>query len=242
MVSDNQGVVSIVNNGSMNTELQDLAFSVFKISIRHSITLEMEWSPRSLNDRADYLSRIVDKDDWGLSLETFFQLQNTFGQIDIDWFASKHNAKVARFYSRFWNSSCLGVDAFTVSWSKDFGLFVPPVYLLNRVLGENGSSLKAISLELGKGSSSFLNSLGTINITVIESSKDIETGEVIAICCSLSFPPKMYPASTENPLLEPSLKSLVGSFTEVNKLASYSRTSKSSYAFTKVYEYTSISF
>ena len=67
---------------------------------------------------------------------------------------------------------------------------------------------------------SLCNFFGTINIIVIESSKDMLTGEVMAIFSFLLLPPKIYPAKMEKPLLEAFLKSLYESFTEVNKVAS----------------------
>jgi hypothetical protein len=120
----------------MNKELQDLAISIFDICLRNSISLEMEWITRFLNEKADYLSKIIDQDDWGISAEVFSLIESRFGKLSIDWFASEHNAKLPRFYSKFWNPSSLGVDAFTVNWTNEFGLFVPPFYLIHRVLNK----------------------------------------------------------------------------------------------------------
>ena len=36
--------------------------------MKHSLKLEMEWIPRSQNDRADYLSGNVDFDNWSVNL------------------------------------------------------------------------------------------------------------------------------------------------------------------------------
>ena len=54
--------------------------------------------------------------------------------MEIDWFASQHNAKLPVFYSRFWNEHCTGVAAFASYWGNNFGLFVPPVTLVSKVL------------------------------------------------------------------------------------------------------------
>lgn len=113
--SDNQGVVSIVTKGSMNEELQEISLDIFKLCLCKSISLEIEWIPRSLNEKADYLSKIVDNDDWGISLEIFVLIEKQFGKMSIDWFASEYNHKLPRFYSKFWHPSSQGVDAFTVS-------------------------------------------------------------------------------------------------------------------------------
>ena len=63
--TDNQGVVHIVSCGSKKPHLQDGAMAIFELCFQHSIKLEMDWIPRSLNTQADFLSRIVDYDDWG---------------------------------------------------------------------------------------------------------------------------------------------------------------------------------
>jgi hypothetical protein len=35
--------------------------------LNHSILSDIEWIPRSENEKADYLSKICDFDDWGIS-------------------------------------------------------------------------------------------------------------------------------------------------------------------------------
>ena len=54
----------------------------------------------------------------------------------------------------------------------------------------------------------------------MESSNDIETGEVIDIFSLRSLFPKIYPARIEKPLLEEFLYPFVVSLTEVNKVDS----------------------
>ena len=132
--TDNTNVVNIVNKGSMKPDLQDLAMQIFKFSSLHTIHLEIEWLPRCLNEQADYLSKIIEKDDWGISFEILSMLINRWGTLDIDYFASEHNAKLPVFFSKFWCYKSAGVDAFTFDWGQGFGLYVPPVILVSRVL------------------------------------------------------------------------------------------------------------
>ena len=61
-----QSVASVVSKASMKPELQSLAMYIFNICVEKHISIEMEWIPRTLNEKADYLSRIVDYDDWGI--------------------------------------------------------------------------------------------------------------------------------------------------------------------------------
>ena len=65
--TDNINVVSIVKKGSMKRNLEDIAIKIFEICLEYKIRLEIEWIPREMNDQTDYLSRVFDFDDWGIS-------------------------------------------------------------------------------------------------------------------------------------------------------------------------------
>ena len=132
--TDNQNVVSIVSKGSTKTVLQNIALDIFSTCLKYNVNIDMVWIPRSCNDKADYLSRIVDHDDWGISQTIFDIVEHLWGPHEVDWFASDHNFKLTVFYSRFWNEHSFGIDAFTVDWQGVNGLFVPPVFLIPRVL------------------------------------------------------------------------------------------------------------
>ena len=111
--TDNQGVAYIVSNGSWKEHLQDGAMAIFEICFQHSIKLEVEWIPRAQNERADFVSRIVDHDDWSLDPCLFQVIDASWGPHTIDCFASQHNALLPRFHSRFWVPGCEAVDTFT---------------------------------------------------------------------------------------------------------------------------------
>ncbi|XP_053382012.1 uncharacterized protein LOC123541270 [Mercenaria mercenaria] len=132
--SDSQAACLIVEKGSMKPDLQHLAIQIFSFCLKNSINLKIEWIPRGLNEKADYFSKIVDRDDWGISHALLEIVVKRWGSLEIDWFASSYNAKLSKFYSRFWNEACTGVDAFVENWGENIGLFVPPICLLCRVL------------------------------------------------------------------------------------------------------------
>ena len=44
---------------------------IFNLCLFNSIVLEAQLIPRSLNERADLLSRFVDNDDWSVNLSVF---------------------------------------------------------------------------------------------------------------------------------------------------------------------------
>ena len=66
--TDNKGVATIVKSESNKVHLQKLAMEIFSLSKEHDIVIDMEWIPQSDNEVADYLSKIVDFDDWVLKI------------------------------------------------------------------------------------------------------------------------------------------------------------------------------
>ena len=65
--------------GSKKPHLQEGAMCIlFQIYLQHSIKLEMEWIPRTENEVADYISRIVDSDDWHISADVFSMLDGAW--------------------------------------------------------------------------------------------------------------------------------------------------------------------
>jgi hypothetical protein len=51
--------------------LQAIAMSIFFICLINGISIEIQWIPREGNTQADYLNKIIDYEDWGVS-EMFF--------------------------------------------------------------------------------------------------------------------------------------------------------------------------
>ena len=77
---------------------------------------------------------IIDHDDWGVTSFWFEHIAQILGRPSIDRFADGRNTKTARFNSRFYWPQCEAVDAFTQDWSCDLKWFVPPIYLVGRVI------------------------------------------------------------------------------------------------------------
>ena len=92
------------------------------------------WIPRSENTRADYISKIIDFDDWGTSCEFFDFMDKIWGPHTIDWFASNLNKKIDRYNAKFWNPDVEAVDAFSQNWEKEVNWLVPPIYLVCTVM------------------------------------------------------------------------------------------------------------
>ena len=79
------------------------------------------------NALVDYISRIIDFDDWGVGLSVFYWLDDLWGPHVVDRFANSNNAKCTRFNSRFWCPGTEAVDAFTVLWGGEVSWLCPPV-------------------------------------------------------------------------------------------------------------------
>ena len=110
----------------MKSDLHQLALSKFQLLVRSNIYLQVDWIPRSLNEHADAISRIVDFDDWGVSFEFFNHVDCIWGSHSVDRFANSHNRKLPRFFSRNWNPDSEGVDAFCYDWGGENNWLVPP--------------------------------------------------------------------------------------------------------------------
>ncbi len=134
MFTDNKGVVSIIRKGSMNIELHNMSVQVYDFCKSNAISLEVQWIPRSENQRADALSREIDTDDWGVSKEFFGFMDGIWGPHSVDRFATDYNAKLPRFNSKVWCPGTSGVDAFTMDWYSENNWLVPPVGLIGQVL------------------------------------------------------------------------------------------------------------
>jgi len=89
--TDNHNIPSIICNGSMKRDLHEISLSIFQLVLRNGIDLQVDWIPRSLNEHADAISRIVDFDDWGVSFEFFRLVDNIWGPHSVDGFANSHN-------------------------------------------------------------------------------------------------------------------------------------------------------
>ena len=132
--SDNQAAVRIIQVGSAKPHLQQVALEIHKVCGEHGIRLIAEWVPRTQNELADYLSKLVDVDDWQVHPRLFEELDDVWGPHTLDCFASLRTKQIEKFCSRWWNPGCAGIDAFTMDWSCERVWLVPPLYLIGQVV------------------------------------------------------------------------------------------------------------
>ena len=63
-LTDNRAAMYITRSGSAKTDLQILALKIYDLVQLYKLKLEVKWIPRDMNKMADYVSKIIDKDDW----------------------------------------------------------------------------------------------------------------------------------------------------------------------------------
>ncbi|XP_041453613.1 uncharacterized protein LOC121406809 [Lytechinus variegatus] len=133
--TDNKNVTSIVQRGSKNVQLQEIAIEIHDTCDLYGLGIDMVWIPREMNVMADSLSRISDSDDWSISHDVFQYLNQIWGPHVVDRFSCDYNAKCSRFNSR-WGCPSTGVDAFKQSWANEINWWVPPPRLAARAIGK----------------------------------------------------------------------------------------------------------
>jgi ABC-type antimicrobial peptide transport system ATPase subunit len=78
--TDNQNVVSIVSNGSGNSELHTMALHLVEVCLASHINLDVKkWVPRDFNTQADSISHILDYDDYTINDFAFTEFDKLWG-------------------------------------------------------------------------------------------------------------------------------------------------------------------
>ena len=128
--TDNRGAARIVSVGSSKVHLQLVATSIFDFCFSNGINLKAQWIPKLQKERADLLSRFVDKDDCCVNPSVFSLLDAKWGPHTFDLFATYYNAQLPRFKLKFTSPGCSGVDALAQDWSADNNWMCPTVSLI----------------------------------------------------------------------------------------------------------------
>ena len=144
VISDNKNVSKILHIGSKKPYLQSIACDIEDSCSKFDIKIHGLWRPRNENKKADYLSRINDRDDWEVSDQVYQYYEQLWGLHTVDRFATHYNNKCARFNSKYWCPGTEGIDAFDQCWSNENNWIVPPPSLIprviNKILREKASS------------------------------------------------------------------------------------------------------
>ena len=74
---------------------------IFSLSREYEVIIDIELIPRTENEAADYLSKIVDFDDWSVEESYFRAIDSVWGPFTVDCFANSVNAKFLGFIPYF---------------------------------------------------------------------------------------------------------------------------------------------
>ena len=116
----------------MKEHLHQLEVDIFYTAKENNIEIEVKWIPRALNEKADFLSKIVDFDDWTVKDCYFHAVNSYWGPRSVYCFTSYKNHKIPRFYLKFFNASSFGVDSLAFNWAGETCWLVPPVSLVKK--------------------------------------------------------------------------------------------------------------
>jgi hypothetical protein len=84
--------------------------------------------------KADAFSKGIDTDIWEITNADFQQLSALFGPFSVDLFATRVNAKCAKFFTRSFEEGTSGVDCFVQDWTGECIYAAPPVLLVLRTI------------------------------------------------------------------------------------------------------------
>ena len=118
---DNSTAVACLNNmGGVRSPLLDLlSRNIWEWCKLRDILLSAQHIPGKLNIQADTLSREMSSNlEWSLNGEVFQEIVSQTFIPEIDLFASRLNAKTAKFISWLPQPGAVAIDAFSLSWAN----------------------------------------------------------------------------------------------------------------------------
>lgn len=136
---DNISAVSYVNKlgGTVSHRLNNIVKELWLWCMNRDITLAAEHLPGVLNEIADEESRVMkDRSDWSLNPGIFQGIQERWGPLEVDMFASRLTTQLERFFSWRPDPEAEALDAFNQDWTnlQGKGYANPPWNLVGRVL------------------------------------------------------------------------------------------------------------
>ncbi len=136
MLMDNTTAIAYIKHmGGKQPQLNALAKEIWAWCLSGNIVLTSSHIPGIQNTEADFASRhFNDRVEWSLHEDIFQKITMKLGSPEIDLFASRLNAKCARYVAWQKDPEAVFIDAFSRSW-KDFNAYAfPPFSLIAKVL------------------------------------------------------------------------------------------------------------
>ena len=146
---DNTTAVAYINHqgGTVSKTLVMLTRNLWMWCLERNISIVAEHVPGALNQIADEESRIIrDRSDWMLDPKVFHRIDQLYGPIQIDLFASRLTTQCPRFFSWRPDPFALATDAFLQDWTTCKGFANPPWCLIGQTLAHTRSQQARVVL------------------------------------------------------------------------------------------------
>ena len=134
---DNMTAVSYINRmGGSNPAISLLAERLWSWLLSMGSFMQAEHLAGVLNVRADKASRWRDdRSEWRLSAQAWQVVQRLHGPHTVDLFASRRNAQLPRYFSRWQDPDAASTNALEQPWGSEVNAYAhPPIVLIPRVL------------------------------------------------------------------------------------------------------------
>lgn len=134
---DNTTAISYINRmgGIQFPKLNEIARDIWKWCEDRRIWVFASYIKSKDNNLADSESRILEPEsEFGISESAFAEILDSFGNPEIDLFASRLNNKCKKFVSWHRDPLAFEIDAFTIKWNTYFFYAFPPFSLILKVL------------------------------------------------------------------------------------------------------------
>ena len=136
---DNTTAVTYVNKlgGTVSPKLNTIVRELRLWCMNRDVTLIAEHLLGVLNTIADQESLVMrDRSDWMLNPRIFNKIQQKWGPLEVDMFASRLTTQLKRFFSWRPDPEAEALDAFNQNWGnlQGRGYANPPWNLVGRVL------------------------------------------------------------------------------------------------------------
>jgi hypothetical protein len=117
---DNRTAITYIlkMGGTWSTVLLQIAQDLWEYALSNKITLTAEYLPGVLNNQTDWESRhFHDSSDWKLNPSVFKTMNQQWGPLEVDLFASHMNCQLERYVSWFPDPFAMATDAFQMLWT-----------------------------------------------------------------------------------------------------------------------------
>ena len=138
LLMDNITAIAYINRmGDSSPVLASLVYEIWQWCLQREISITAQHIPGIYNNVADGESRVDrDSSDWKLDPIVFARLNELWGPLEVDLFATRLTNQLPRYVSWRPDPEAEATDAFSQDWSQIRGYAFPPFSLVGRCLSQ----------------------------------------------------------------------------------------------------------